>query len=220
MVDAEAVTADALRPPDDTEYLVNGLQSADPGAHAELCDRFGSRIHRFAASRLRGDAHLAEDIVVLTFVDAVRRINTFDPKRSTFSAWLYGLARRHTIAELRLQSRRKSIPAAAEVPIDSLDEQTAGGDLAADIADRIQAQQQVSELRTHLADAEMEILILHYAHHLSVIEIGQVMGRSERAVNSLLHRSRQKAREILANREASDSFKRLTSRTRSPKGGE
>ncbi len=48
-----------------------------------------------------------------------------------------------------------------------------------------------------LSEAEMEALTLHYAHDFSEREISRIVGRSERAVHSLLHRAKQKARERL-----------------------
>ncbi len=201
MGNAEAAMAESRSPADNTVRLVESLRKADPIASAELCDSFGPRIHRFAAAQLRGDTQLAEEIMVLTMVDVVRQIHRFDAGRSTFSAWLYGMARRHIQRELRHRSRRKSVPAAVEVSLHSLSEQAATEDMAAALAERVDAQESVAKLRSHLSDFEMEILLLHYAHHLSVVEIGQIVGRSERAINSLLHRARQKARERLTNNE-------------------
>ncbi|UCC67039.1 MAG: sigma-70 region 4 domain-containing protein, partial [Armatimonadota bacterium] len=48
-----------------------------------------------------------------------------------------------------------------------------------------------------LSDAEMEVLVLHCIEGFSTGEIAGVVGRSPRAVNSLLHRARKKARERL-----------------------
>ena len=44
----------------------------------------------------------------------------------------------------------------------------------------------------------MEVLVLHYVHQLSVAEIGVILKRSGRAVESLLHRAKPKARERLS----------------------
>jgi DNA-directed RNA polymerase specialized sigma24 family protein len=45
------------------------------------------------------------------------------------------------------------------------------------------------------------VLVLSSIEELSVKEIGRVVGRSERAVHSLLHRAKAKARERLADHE-------------------
>jgi DNA-directed RNA polymerase specialized sigma24 family protein len=80
-------------------------------------------------------------------------------------------------------------------------EQAIQEDIADSVAARLQAQLTVMELRRCLSDIEMEVLILHCMHQLSAIEIGKVLGRSERAIDSLLRRARQKARERLAQDE-------------------
>ena len=48
-----------------------------------------------------------------------------------------------------------------------------------------------------LSDAEMEVLLLHFADGFSVKEIGTIVGRSAKAAYSLLQRAVRKAREEL-----------------------
>jgi RNA polymerase sigma-70 factor (ECF subfamily) len=201
MAEADVQTTEALGDREDSDRLVRGLHSADPAAHAQLCAQFGRRIHKFATRRLRGDAELAEDIMVATLADAVRNIRRFNARKAVFSAWLFGIARRHVTAELRRQSRRKSVPASAQVPINGVAEQAGGQDVAADVTARMEAKRQVAKLRDHLSDIEMEVLVLHCVDQLSLREIAQIVRRSERGIKSLLHRAREKARERLGANE-------------------
>jgi RNA polymerase sigma-70 factor (ECF subfamily) len=195
MEQAEAVRAAA----EDEGRLVQALRRREPAAHAELCARFGRRLHRFLALRLHGDRQLAEELMVQTLADAARNIGRFDPRRSSLQAWLFGIARRQVLGELRRQQRRKSVPESAQVPIEAVPEESLTEDPSNALAARVAAQRQVAALRAHLSDMEMEALLLHCVHGLSVVEIARVLGRSERAANSLLHRARQKARERLAD---------------------
>ncbi|UCC69110.1 MAG: hypothetical protein JSV79_04120, partial [Armatimonadota bacterium] len=110
-------------------------------------------------------------------------------------AWLYGIARRQIQAEIRRQKRRKSVPAHAQVPIDAINEVASAGDMAADLATRVDAQRKIADLSRFLSDSEMEVLTLHWVDEFSAREIGRIVGRSHRAVESLLHRARQKALE-------------------------
>ena len=77
--------------------------------------------------------------------------------------------------------------------------QTAEGDLAREVTDRLAARRQVAELRSVLSELEMEVLTLQYVHRLSVREVAHIVGRSERAIDSLVHRAKAKARERLVN---------------------
>jgi len=191
---AAQAQADAGREAEEAA-LIRGLRTRQAEACAELYDRFAPGIHRFAATRLLGDVELAEDVVVETMVDAARDITRFNPRKATLSAWLYGIARRRVNMQIRRQKRRKSVPAWAQTPMESLREASDGNDIAAGAAARLDAQRRVAELAVLLSDLEMEVLTLSCIEELSVREIGQVIGRSERAVHSILHRARTKARE-------------------------
>ncbi len=178
--------------------VISGLRRSDTQAQADLCELFGRDIQKFVARRLREHSDLAEDIMVQTLVDAIRNIARFDSSISTFRAWLFGIARRHMHGELHLQARRTSIPARALVPIDALRE-TGGDDFTEASMERLEAKRQVAALTTSLSELEMEVLVLRCVHQFSLKEIGQVVGRSERAVDSLLNRAKQKARERLGH---------------------
>jgi RNA polymerase sigma-70 factor (ECF subfamily) len=179
------------------ERLLAGLREGSAAAFAELHDCFAPGLHRFAASRLPEDVQFAEDIVVLTLAKAVRNIGRYDGRRATLAAWLYGIARWQIREEIRRRKRRKSVPQAAVVPIDEIAEDQDDRDLAAEAAARLDAQRQVRELAGVLSEREMEVLVLQCVDELSVKDISHVVRRSERAVHSLLHRARQKARERL-----------------------
>jgi RNA polymerase sigma-70 factor (ECF subfamily) len=144
---------------------------------------------------------LAEDIVVQTLARAVRNIDRFDGRRATLAAWLYGIARWQIREEIRRRRRRKSVPQAAVVPIDEVAREQDEHDLAAGAAARLDAQRQVRELAGVLSETEMAVLVLQCVDELSVKDISHVVRRSERAVHSLLHRARQKARERLVQDE-------------------
>jgi len=180
------------------ERLWRRLVQGDEAAYGELWRRFGPGLRRYAAARLDGDAELAEDIAVQTLAAAVSSVGRFRPRRPALAPWLYGVARRVLIAELRRQRRRAQVPRAAEVAMETARDLAGAGDLASDLAARLEAQRRVALLSRHLSEAEMEVLVLHFAEDLSMKEIAHIVGRSERAAYSLLHRAKEKARERLA----------------------
>jgi RNA polymerase sigma-70 factor (ECF subfamily) len=178
-----------------------GLLEGAPEAAQALCTRFGPKLLSFAAARFPQDQQLAEDIMVQALAAAARHIRWYDPRRSVFAVWMYGVARREMHNELRRQRRRKSIPPAAQTPLESAAEVPDGHDVAEATAARLEAQRSVGVLVEALSKDELEVLVLSSIEELSVREIGRVVGRSERAVHSLLHRARTKARERLADHE-------------------
>jgi RNA polymerase sigma-70 factor (ECF subfamily) len=197
-VATEAAREQPIGTADSDLDLVYRLQRADSAAYAELCDRFGPRLHGFAASRLAGDGEIARDAMVQALVDAVRNIRRFNPRKATFSAWLYGIARRQIGLAQRRQRRKGSVPASAQISIHSLSDLPASENVADDLANRLDAKQQVALLAESLTALELEVLNLHCVEELSMKEIGRVIGRSEAGVESVLYRARQKARERLA----------------------
>jgi RNA polymerase sigma-70 factor (ECF subfamily) len=179
--------------------LVCGLREARPEAYQELCDLFGPRLYRFAAARLPGDGQAAEEVMIYALADAVRNILRFDPRRSSFTTWLFGIARRKLHDAVRQARRLRALPPAAQLPLEHLAEMSDGRDLAEDTAARLQAQRQAAAVAAFLSQLEFEVLALHCLEGLSAREIAHTVGRSERAVHSILHRARQKARERLAH---------------------
>jgi len=200
MVEAE-VEVTKPRGPDRDADLWRGLMQGSPEAAGALCARFGPKLLAFAAASFPRDRPAAEDVMVQTLAAAARHINWYDPRKSTFAAWLYGVARRQIQTEVRRQRRRKSVPGAAQTPLEQAAELPDGRDLAEAAAARLDAQRSVAELAQVLSGVELEVLVLSSIEELSAREIGRAVGRSERAVHSLLHRARSKARERLAHHE-------------------
>jgi RNA polymerase sigma factor (sigma-70 family) len=194
MGEVEVAQADRQSAREEAEALVRGLRERSAEACAELYDRYGLGIHRFAVTRL-GDMQAAEDVVVETMAWVVRDIGRFNPRRSSLSAWVYGIARRRVLLEIRRRKRRKSVPAEAQVSMASVGDVSDGRDLAEGSARRLDARRTVAELHEVLSEVEFDTLVLSCVEGLSAREVGQVIRRSERAVHSILHRAKKKARE-------------------------
>lgn len=197
MDEASLVQAEGRGDQEALAALLRGLRARSTEAWGDLYDQFAPSIHWFAATLLLGDTETAKDVVVETMADAARRIGRFDPRKSSLLTWLYGIARRCVQMEMRRQKRRKSIPPWAQVSMDAIAEFADGDDLAGDTSARLDAQRKVGELGRSLSETEMELLTLSCVEELSVKEIGQIVGRSEQAVNSVLYRAKRKARDRL-----------------------
>ncbi len=199
VVEPEAAQARRVPSVPSHDDLLQGLREAAPEAVTLLCERFGPKLNRFAQAWLLGDGPAAEDVTVVALLDAVHNISRFDPRRSSFSTWLFGIARRKVQDELRRRRRRSSVPASSQVSVDTVAETAADEDMAEALSSRITAQQQVAKLAEVLSRLEYEVLVLSAAGELSAPEIGRIVGRSERAIHSILHRARKKARKRLTD---------------------
>ncbi len=156
----------------------------DRAAFAELYERYVDRVYTFAYYRT-GNRALAEDAVSETFLKALRGIRDFTPRGGGFGAWLLRIARNQL-----LDSRRQ---AGHTAPLD-----TSLADPAASPEQQAISREASSRLRQMVADLppeQKEAVILKYTLELGNGEIAAVLGKSETAVSSLLHRALQNLRK-------------------------
>ncbi len=151
------------------------------------------RMYRFA-QRLCGSPEDAKDLVQETFLSAYRNLKNFRGE-SSVSTWLYTIAA-HACQRMRRKRKgepdyKLSLDALIPTSDGSMPMQVAGGDLSPE--ERLQ----FKELRRSLHSAVHKlpkkyrmVLVLRDMEGLSAKEVGAVMGLTERAVKSRLHRAR------------------------------
>lgn len=192
------------------QALVRRLLRFDEDAWMAFCNEFGSVLTQSIRSQFGCDDHRAEEIVQMTFVRCTRSIKTFDPSRGRLGDWLKAVAANEARTYLQVQSRGQG---GASVSNPSRDSQS-GSSLAAivDRLDREPLPEEVlrrKELRRMIADCllelpqrQREVLVMKYQEELKVAEIARRLGQSEKAVESLLTRSRESFRSVLVARAA------------------
>jgi RNA polymerase sigma-70 factor (ECF subfamily) len=155
-------------------------------------DRFealyrSSRDDVFAYARtLVGDRAAAEDVTALAFERAYRRRLTFDRRRGDERAWLFGIARNAALDELR---RRRRLAAMVSDPEDVA---AIGVSDGAEVALRRTA---VKAALANLPARDREIVALKFHAGLRNAEMARVLGVSETAAGTLLHRAMEKLRK-------------------------
>jgi RNA polymerase sigma-70 factor (ECF subfamily) len=156
------------------------------------------------AHRLCGDAESAKDLVQETFLNAYRGFNRFrgDARVST---WLYTIASR---ACMRLRRKRKGEPE-RELSLDEFVPASEGEFRLQIPMEGLTPEEafENKELREALDQAIQKLpkkyrmtLVLRDMEGLSAKEVGTVMGATERAVKSRLHRARLFVRRELSAR--------------------
>ncbi|MDL2079044.1 RNA polymerase subunit sigma-70 [Streptomyces sp. GXMU-J15] len=183
------------------ELGVSGLGEVDEAAFSELAERHRRELH-VHCYRMLGSFEDAEDTVQETFLRAWRRRETYEG-RSTFRAWLYGIA---TNACLDLLAKHRPEPATGgEVlwlqpyPDRLLDEVPAGG---ADEPEAVAVARETIELAylvavQHLAPRPRAVLILRDVLGWPAKQVAALLGDSVNSVNSALQRARAGMREHL-----------------------
>ncbi len=140
-------------------------------------------VFAYVAGLLR-DRSAAEDVTALAFERAYRKRKSFDPRRGTHRAWLFGIARNAALDELRRRSRL------AELVSEPADD-APGPDEGAAVALRRAA---LRKGMTKLSARERELISLKFFAGLSNREIAAVIGTSETNAGTRLHRVIEKLR--------------------------
>ena len=132
---------------------------------------------------LVGDRAAAEVVVALAYEKAYRKRGSFDARRGSTRAWLFGIARNAALDELR--RRKRTVALVAEPGELSVDDEPDG------IARR-------ATVRAALAGLEprdREVIALKYHGDLTNAEVAKLLGVSESNAGTLLHRAMTKLRE-------------------------
>ena len=139
-------------------------------------------VYAYVATLLR-DPAAAEDVTAQAFERAYRKRRTFDSRRGEERAWLFGIARNAALDELR---RRRRLAALATEPADEAE--------ADDLVDVALRRTAVRAAVAKLGGRERELVALKFHAGLSNGEIARVLGASESAVGTRLHRVIEKLR--------------------------
>lgn len=159
---------------------------------AGMFERYGSRLHRYCASRIGPSA--AEDVVAEAFLLAHQHRDRYDPAAGTPLAWLFGIAtnliRRHRRREVR------GFRALARTGVDPLVDD-GPAERAASRADAAALVRRVSAELARLPRRQREVLLLYAVGQLEYGEIAWALGIPVGTVRSALHRARTKIRAAL-----------------------
>jgi RNA polymerase sigma-70 factor (ECF subfamily) len=164
--------------------------AGDREAFTRLVEAYQIPVYNLAY-RMLGDAREAEDAAQETFLRAYTRLTTYQTDRK-FSSWLLAIASNHCID--RLRRRRFTWLSLDELPF--LEQATSERNQPEAAAIRQEKRDEVRKMLDQLPPQYRAAVILRYWYDLSYREIAEVMGTTESAIKSRLHR----AREMLAQR--------------------
>ena len=173
------------------EDIIVKAGEGDSEAFGLLYERYIGRIYNYIYYRT-GNAYDAEDLTARVFFRAMHHIETYQNRGLPFSAWLYRIAHNLVANWHRDNSRKQEIP---------LDEHPETVLVVNEDRERL-----LHIIRRLPADRQ-QLIILKFVEHLSNIEIGQIMGRSEGAVKSLYHRTLLSLRDELGEIDPPENAK-------------
>jgi len=188
MARAEAfrMTAESVAPEVSETLLVKTAARGDAAAFETLYRRHEGRVYALCL-RMTGDKSKAEDCVQETFVQAWRRLSSFEG-RSAFGTWLHRIAVNQV---LTLQRKTARHPAFLEI----VEERTEEPDAARRARDG-GLQMDLESVIGSLPDGARNVFVLHAVHGYSHEETAEMLGVAVGTCKAQLHR----ARRLLAER--------------------
>jgi RNA polymerase sigma factor (sigma-70 family) len=139
-------------------------------------------VFAYAASLLR-DRSAAEEVTAAAFERAFRKQRSFDPRRGSQRAWLFGIVRNAALDELR---RRKRAAALVDEP--TAEEAATGGE-------DLERRATVRAALAALEPSDRELIALKFHAGLGNAEIAAVMGISASNAGTRVHRALTRLRE-------------------------
>lgn len=174
--------------------LAQAVAAGDPEAARDLCELHLPRLYAYILGRSGLDPDASAEVAQETIVAALRSAQHFRGQ-SSLDTWLCAIARRKVADHYRRESRR---------PL-SLDRLTLEGlalldtrPLPEETALREETAATVHRALWRLPADQREAALRKYLDGRSVAEIAVELGRSEKAVESLLSRAREGLRKRLA----------------------
>ena len=147
--------------------------------------------------RMLGTAAEAEDAAQETFVRIYTRLKTYD-RRQKLSSWILAVASHYCID--RLRRRRINWLSISEVPpLRLLSPDQAQPE---DMSMGRESREEIKNLLQSLSPEHRMVITLRYWQDLSYVEMAEVLGATESAIKSRLHRARRiLAQQLIAQSE-------------------
>lgn len=183
---------------DDERILAGKLAARDDRAWEAFCRQYSGPLLSTVRLRFGCSEELAEEIVHMAFIRCVKSIKTFDPAKGRLFAWLNAIARNEAHTLLRKASPRRQLE--LDAPDHEWLEQIDQNALPDERLSRMEVKSLILDTVMELSANHRQVLVMKYLEDRRVADIAAVMGQSEKAVESLLTRSRQAFKEHFVRR--------------------
>ena len=158
------------------EELYRRMKKGDRMAFAELYDRRSAPLHRYA-QHISGSYSAAEEVTHEVFLRLIQPNASFDDRRGSLEAYLYGMARNL----IRVMRRHESVEPAGEPAVEH--------NILGDLIRNERTASLYAALR-ELPEAYRDAVILCDLEERSYEDVARIMGCPVGTIRSRLHRAR------------------------------
>lgn len=178
--------------------LLRRLRDKDPEAVRSLMGSYLPSIWRFVYVRVKGDKHLAEDIVSETALALIKAVGE-DKEIEDPGAWMRTVAQNKVMDHFRSAARVRQLMQKVAHTVEPANRED-----AASVQLHEEQREEVREIMDGLTEQHRIVLEWKYLEKLTVKEIAQRWDTTEKAVESILFRARGEFRERYREREKKD----------------
>ena len=172
---------------DDERALIRRLRRGNTEAFREFYESLFDPVYRFVYFQIQEDKEYAQDVVQETFLRAIRSLSGFSPGKGSLQAWLCGIARNC----IREHWRRLDKQAALVQSLAAAQAESSNGPAGGQADPLLDTRERVNIALAQMPWPQASVLIMKYVDGKSVREIAVGVGKSEKAVESLLSRGRE-----------------------------
>ena len=171
---------------DNNEYqIIKECQGGSLESFGLLYDKYINKIYNYLYYRLPNQS-IAEDITSQSFIKALKAINTYEPKKGSFSSWLYRIAKNNLVDYYRANKNNLNID-----DIWYLEDKS---DIEASVDKSIKIDE-IKKYLNNLKKEQREIIILRVWDEFSYEEISDIVGKSEASCKMIFSRSLKKIKQ-------------------------
>jgi RNA polymerase sigma-70 factor (ECF subfamily) len=179
------------RTPAEELQLRSAALRGDEAAWTALVEASFDIVWVTARRHVRGNRSLAEEVVQEAWMTAVKKLARFDPARGPFVAWVCGLARQHARNARRRTARAELRLRPLTVELVELTE----------AATPRASSEALTRVWAALPERDQRVLRARFEEQRSIAEIAAAFSASEKAIESLLGRARERFRRLWLREE-------------------
>jgi RNA polymerase sigma-70 factor, ECF subfamily len=193
LLTATLLTATLLTESNEDELLANAVHY-DEAALGELYDRYEAKIYSYIFRRT-GEQALAEDLTAQVFLKMLEAIQQGKAWHSSFSGWLYRIAHNLVIDHYRNRGRQ------GHVELDETEVSRAPEHNPVLTAEMNLDAERLRAAVRRLTDEQAEVISLRFLEGYSILEVAEMMDKSEGSIKALQYRAVATLRNLLQHEQ-------------------